>query len=121
MDKTKTTLKSVKIVEKITTESSKVEPNDIMNADQVYLMLVKGTVKPTKYTVKEGDCVGCIADRFNISKQVIYERNSWIQDDMIKVGDVLDLTVLKPQVTVETCGERNGNDLHRAHYGYPEE
>ena len=102
MDRTKTALKSVKIVEKITTESSNVEPTDILNADQVYLMLVKGTVKPTKYTVKEGDCVGCIADRFNISKQVIYERNSWIQDDMIKVGDVLDLTVLKPQVTVES-------------------
>ena len=102
MDKTKTALKSVKIVEKVTTETSNVEPTDIMNADQVYLMLVKGTVKPTKYTVKEGDCVGCIADRFDISKQVIYERNPWIQDDMIKVGDVLDLTVLKPQVTVET-------------------
>ncbi|MFC5653170.1 peptidoglycan DD-metalloendopeptidase family protein [Paenibacillus solisilvae] len=101
-DKTNTALKSVKIVEKVTTESANVEPGDILNADQVYLMMVKGTVKPTKYTVKEGDCVGCIADRFDISKQVIYERNSWIQDDMIKVGDVLDLTVLKPQVTVET-------------------
>lgn len=101
-DKTKTALKSVKFVEKVTTESTNVKPTDILNAEQVYLMLVKGTVKPTKYTVKEGDCVGCIADRFGISKQVIYERNQWIQDDMIKIGDVLDLTVLKPQVTVET-------------------
>ena len=97
------------------------EPTDILNADQVYLMLVKGTVKPTKYTVKEGDCVGCIADRFNISKQVIYERNSWIQDDMIKVGDVLDLTVLKPQVTVESVENVTEPSPIEPIYGYPEE
>ncbi|MBB3068580.1 murein DD-endopeptidase MepM/ murein hydrolase activator NlpD [Paenibacillus baekrokdamisoli] len=99
---TRSALKSVNFLEKVTTDVKDVQPTDILNADQVYLMLVKGTVKATKYTVQEGDCVGCIAHKFNISKQVIYDRNPWIQDDMIKVGDELDLTVLKPQVTVQT-------------------
>lgn len=100
--KSKTALKSVKFVEKIATSEAEVQPSDIQNSDQLYLQLVKGTVQPKSYTVQDGDCVGCIAQKFNISPQVIYERNKWIKDDMIKVGDVLDLTVLSPEVTVET-------------------
>jgi murein DD-endopeptidase MepM/ murein hydrolase activator NlpD len=38
----------------------------------------------------------------DIPKQVIYDNNPWIVDDLIKVGDVLDLTIKKPAVTVRT-------------------
>lgn len=100
--KSKTALKSVKIVENVAVKEASVQPADIADPEQLYLQIIKGTVKPTKYTVQDGDCVGCIAQKFDISPQVIYERNKWIKDDMIKVGDVLDLTVLKPQVTVQT-------------------
>ncbi|SFT23550.1 M23 family metallopeptidase [Paenibacillus sp. BC26] len=100
--KSKSALKSVKFVEKVATKEAEVQPTDIADPEQLYLQLIKGTVKPTSYTVQEGDCVGCIAHKFDISPQVIYERNKWIKEDMIKVGDVLDLTVLQPQVTVET-------------------
>ncbi|WP_219834655.1 M23 family metallopeptidase [Paenibacillus sp. R14(2021)] len=100
--KSKTALKSVKFVEKIATGEAEVQPSELANPEELYLKLIKGTVKPKKYTVKDGDCVGCIAHEFGISPQVIYERNKWIKDDMIKVGDVLDLTVLQPEVTVET-------------------
>ena len=92
----------MKFVEKIATDDAQVEPQDIADPEQLYLQLIKGSVKPKSYTVKEGDCVGCIAHEFGISPQVIYERNKWIKDDMIKVGDVIDLTVLQPEVTVET-------------------
>ncbi|MFB9326617.1 peptidoglycan DD-metalloendopeptidase family protein [Paenibacillus aurantiacus] len=97
-----TVVKSVKIVEKVTTTAANVDPGKIADAGDVYTMMVKGSVKPTKYTVQAGDCVGCIAEKFDISPQVIYENNKWIKDDMIKIGDVLDLTVLQPEVTVQT-------------------
>ncbi|MCQ6563442.1 peptidoglycan DD-metalloendopeptidase family protein [Paenibacillus mendelii] len=100
--KPSTTMKSMQIVEKVTTSEAEVKPEEIADPADMYLKLIKGSVKPTKYTVQEGDCVGCIAQKFDISPQVIYENNDWIQDDMIKVGDVLDLTVLQPEVTVET-------------------
>ncbi|WP_246628143.1 peptidoglycan DD-metalloendopeptidase family protein [Paenibacillus oenotherae] len=101
-DKPTTTVRSVKFVEDVSMDAAEVQPSDIATPDQVYLTLVKGTTKETKYTVQEGDCIGCIAQKFDISPQLIYERNKWIKDDEIKVGEVLDLTVLKPQVTVET-------------------
>jgi len=100
--KSTTSLKSVKIIEKVATVEADVQPDKIADPNALYLKLVKGVVEPTKYTVQKGDCVSCIATKFDISPQVIYERNPWIEDDMIREGDVLDLTVLKPQVTVET-------------------
>ncbi|TYP75366.1 M23 family metallopeptidase [Paenibacillus methanolicus] len=97
-----TVVKSVKIVESVSTAAASVDPSAIADAGEVYTKMIKGSVKPTKYTVQAGDCVGCIAEKFDISPQVIYENNKWIKDDMIKIGDVLDLTVLQPEVTVQT-------------------
>lgn len=92
----------VKFVEEVKTEEVATDPSKIMDANELYLKLVKGDYKPTKYTVQKGDCIGCIADKFKISEQVIYDNNGWIEQDMIKEGDVLDLTVLQPGLTVKT-------------------
>lgn len=98
----KTEVKSVSFLEKVETASADIEPNEVLAPEQVLKMLEKGDTKPTKYTVQEGDCVSCIADKFDISKQVIYKNNSWIENDMIKVGETLDLTVLQPALNVKT-------------------
>ncbi|WP_424767765.1 peptidoglycan DD-metalloendopeptidase family protein [Paenibacillus sp. sgz302251] len=92
----------VDFVETVLMETVDADPEQIMEAEAIYKMLIQGSIQPTKYTVQEGDCVGCIAQKFDISPQVIYENNSWIKDDKITVGDVLDLTVLKPELTVKT-------------------
>lgn len=95
-------LTEVQFVEEVKTENAPTQPEEIMSAEDVYKKLVQGSIEPTKYTVQEGDCVGCIADKFNISADVIYENNRWIEEDKIKTGDVLDLTVLQPELTVKT-------------------
>jgi len=95
-------LKKVDIVEQVSTSAVEVDPSKVLDETALYKKLVTGNTATTKYTVKAGDCVGCIAERFDIPKQVIYENNPWINDDLIKIGDVLDLTILKPAVTVRT-------------------
>lgn len=95
-------LKKVEIIDDIDKTAVNVDPTKIVDEKTMYQKLVVGNLTSTKYTVREGDCVGCIATNMNISKQVIYENNPWIEDDLIKVGDVLDLTVKKPAVTVRT-------------------
>ncbi|MEV5030013.1 M23 family metallopeptidase [Paenibacillus sp. LPE1-1-1.1] len=92
----------VEFVEAVLTESIDTDPKQIMEAESIYKMLVQGSIQPTKYTVKAGDCVGCIAQKFDISPEVIYKNNAWIKDDKITIGDVLDLTVLQPELTVKT-------------------
>ncbi|PZD96595.1 hypothetical protein DNH61_07310 [Paenibacillus sambharensis] len=98
----KTEVAEVAFVEEVELSSTKVSPGRIQDADTLYKRLVTGSAENTVYTVQEGDCIGCIADKFSISPQVIYQNNPWIKDDMIKVGDKLDLTVLEPQITVQT-------------------
>ncbi|NIK79256.1 murein DD-endopeptidase MepM/ murein hydrolase activator NlpD [Paenibacillus castaneae] len=92
----------VEFMETVLTETIDTDPSEIMEAEAIYKLLVQGSIQPTKYTVVAGDCVGCIAQKFNISPQVIYENNTWIKDDKLTVGDVLDLTVLQPELTVKT-------------------
>lgn len=101
----KVRLEKIEFVEEVEIQEVESTPEEIMDADQVLAMLEQGDVKPTIYKVQEGDCISCIAQKFDISRQVIYENNPWIEDDFIKVGDELDLTVLQPALSVKTVEE----------------
>ncbi|MEF3305322.1 M23 family metallopeptidase [Paenibacillus sp. GYB003] len=95
-------IQSVEFMEKVDMNITEIKPEEIANPDDLVRKLETGDVAPSKYTVVKGDCVGCIAKKLGISRQLIYEKNPWIQDDKIKVGDVLDVTMLKPALTVKT-------------------
>lgn len=95
-------IQSVDFMEKVDLNITEIKPDDIMSSDSLVQKLQTGDVAPSKYTVVQGDCVGCIAKKLGISKQLIYEKNPWIQDDKIRIGDVLDVTMLKPALTVRT-------------------
>jgi len=95
-------IQKVDFVQKVDLNVKDIDPSQLMNPEDVLKKLETGDVQPTKYTVEKGDCVSCIAKKFGISKQVIYENNPWIVEDMIKVGQQLDLTVLQPTLSVKT-------------------
>jgi murein DD-endopeptidase MepM/ murein hydrolase activator NlpD len=97
-----TELQSVEFVQKVELNQIDIQPQDIDDPQEILKKLETGDVQPMKYTVEKGDCVSCIAKKFGISKQVIYQNNPWITDDMIKVGEQLDLTVLQPTLAVKT-------------------
>lgn len=92
----------VAFVEEVQVASVATDPSKIAQGEALYKRIIEGSTKPTKYVVQAGDCVGCIAQKFDISPQVIYENNPWIEDDKITIGDELDLTVLMPELTVRT-------------------
>jgi len=98
----KATIESIRIVEQVDMGRVEIDPGRISDAETLYERLVEGTTKKTTYVVQQGDCIVCIASKFDISPEIIYKNNPWIEDDLIRVGDVLDLTVLQPFVTVET-------------------
>ncbi|CAM3648568.1 peptidoglycan DD-metalloendopeptidase family protein [Marinicrinis lubricantis] len=107
--KTESNLEKVEFVEPVEVESVdytldqfKQQQANFDQVDEVVEKLITGDIEPIKYVVQEGDCVSCIASKFDISKQVIYKNNPWITNDMIKVGEELDLTVLQPELSVRT-------------------
>lgn len=96
------TIESVSFLQDVELVEADIQPEQVMKAEELIQTLETGDVGPTTYTVVEGDCVGCIAQKLGISRQVIYDNNPWIKDDMIRVGDKLDLTVLQPKLSVKT-------------------
>jgi len=96
------TVKNVAFVEKVDITLDQVEPTDILEEEDLYKQIIDGSTKPTKYVVQKGDCIGCIAQKFGISEQVIYENNPSIEGDRITAGDELDLTVRMPDITVRS-------------------
>jgi murein DD-endopeptidase MepM/ murein hydrolase activator NlpD len=97
----KSHLEEVGFVEQVDLESVDTEPSAIADPEEIIKKLETGDVKPTKYTVVEGDCVLCIAGKFDISPNVIYDNNDIVNDNL-QIGDVLDLTVLQPTLTTRT-------------------
>ena len=95
-------LDKVDFVQTVNLDYIQISPEQLSKPEDVLKKLRTGDVTPTKYTVEKGDCVGCIAKKFELPRQLIYKNNPWIVDDVIKVGQVLDLTVLKPTLSVRT-------------------
>jgi len=96
-------LKEVGFVQDVETKSvDNIHASEVMSPADVVKKLETGDVQPTKYTVVEGDCISCIAQKFNISQQVIYDNNPSISDDMLQIGQVLNLTVLQPMLSIKT-------------------
>ncbi|MCD1261829.1 M23 family metallopeptidase [Paenibacillus athensensis] len=95
-------LQEAGFVQKVETSEVPISSEQLADPEEVVKKLQTGDVQPTKYTVVEGDCVSCIAQKFGVTKQFIYEQNPWIHDDMLKIGDTLDLTVLQPTLSVKT-------------------
>ncbi|OXM14483.1 M23 family metallopeptidase [Paenibacillus herberti] len=95
-------ISGVKFAEEISINETQLDPSQVLGQNQLLRLVSGGTEKNTKYTVQPGDCVGCIASKFDISREIIYKNNPSIENDLIKAGDVLDLTVNKPVVNVIT-------------------
>ncbi len=89
-------------VQQVELREVKLNPAELIQPEEMQKKLETGDVQPTKYTVEDGDCVSCIAKKLNIPKQLIYQNNPTITNDMIKVGQQLDLTVLQPTLSVRT-------------------
>ncbi|TFE25391.1 M23 family metallopeptidase [Cohnella luojiensis] len=97
---------SVSFVEKVQTVTADIEASQLSDPEELYRKLTEGEPIPKKYTVKKGDCIGCIASKLNVSENLIYDNNKWIKNDSIKIGDVLDLSQEKPPILNVKSEER---------------
>ncbi|RED54488.1 M23 family metallopeptidase [Cohnella lupini] len=92
------TVTSVGFVEDVQTVTTDIEASQLSDPEELYVKLTKGEAVPRKYTVKEGDCIGCIAAKLDVSENLIYKNNKWIKNDNINIGDELDLSQEEPPI-----------------------
>jgi murein DD-endopeptidase MepM/ murein hydrolase activator NlpD len=98
-----TQVEKAEFVQKVDVNEVDIVPNALMDPDKIVKKLETGDVQPKKYKVVVGDCVSCIAAKFNISPQLIYNNNpALVKDDSLQIGQVLDLTLLEPTLSVRT-------------------
>ncbi len=95
-------------------ETEGFDPSQLADPEQLVDKLLTGDVAPTKYVVKEGDCLSCIADKLDISVDEIKAKNPQLKNDNIYIGDELDVTILQPHLSVKT--EEHVEELHDIQY-----
>ncbi|KAB8136833.1 M23 family metallopeptidase [Gracilibacillus oryzae] len=85
----------------------KVAASQLLTVEEGLTLLEKGTLENKKYTVAEGDVLGSIASKHDLTLDQLMELNPGLtEDSLIQIGDELNVTVLKPFVEVVVTEEQ---------------
>ncbi|SFB10993.1 Murein DD-endopeptidase MepM and murein hydrolase activator NlpD, contain LysM domain [Acetitomaculum ruminis DSM 5522] len=105
-------------LENINIEEAKIEKGKIISAEKAFEIMSGNDVEKVKYTVVEGDCLSIISDKTGTSVADIMKLNGLGGDNtLIKPGDLLDVTVIVPKVSVQLqCTEEYLEDYQDISY-----
>lgn len=87
----------VRLTQNVSRSSEKVDPQEILSVEEAVQLLKKGTLEEKKYQVKEGDVLSNIASTHNLKMDQMLSLNEGLKEDsVLKPGQELNVTVLKP-------------------------
>ncbi|MEH7441913.1 M23 family metallopeptidase [Bacillus sp. JJ1122] len=96
-----TRLLDVRFTKNVSQSSEKIDPEKILMVEEAIKLLKKGTLEEQKYQVKDGDVLSSIASSHNLKLTQLLSLNKWLNEDsVLKPGQELNVTVLKPLVEV---------------------
>ncbi|KUP09995.1 peptidase M23 [Bacillus coahuilensis m2-6] len=82
-------------------KKTKVDPSHVLSVDEAIQLLLKGTLEEKKYTVQEGDVLGSIASKHDLSTEQLLSLNKGMTDEtVLQIGDELHVTFLQPYIQV---------------------
>lgn len=106
-DAAKDAKKQVKFKETVETKADSAPAAQVLDADKLEELLRKGTFKRVVHIVQPGDCIGCIAAKYGIRSQDIYDNNPGITENtVLQLGQEINVTALRPLVTVQVTEEK---------------
>jgi len=100
LKKNQSRILDVSLGEKVSIQNEEVDPDKILTVDQAVEYLLKGTLTEKKYTVKDGDVLGQIAEEHNLKQKQLVKMNPGIKKDSLKIGQKLKVTAYDPLVHV---------------------
>ncbi|KSU59072.1 peptidase M23 [[Bacillus] enclensis] len=110
-----TRLLDVSFKEDVAAEKSQVDPKEILSADEAVNLLLKGSVEEKKYKVEEGDVLGAIAEKLDLTTGELLKLNPELDEDgALKIGSELNVTVSKP--FVHTVVKKEVNKIEKIAY-----
>lgn len=91
----------VALSKEVSYSTKKVNPKEVLTVADGLKLLEKGTLKEEKHTVQEGEVLGSIASKYDLSLETLLELNPSIKEDtLIQIGQEVNVTELKPFVDV---------------------
>ncbi len=98
----------VRLSKNVSIEPKNIAPEKIMSADDAVSFLQKGTIEEKKYAVQEGDVLGTIANNHGLKTADLLALNPGLtEDSMLKIGEEINVTALKPYIEVIVDKEVN--------------
>ena len=97
----KTKVESVTLKERVETSSVKTSPSDILAEQDILRLIKQGTLEQKKYKVQDGDTISDIANKHGLTTNQLYQLNPGLSGELIHIGDDLNVTAMKPLVTVQ--------------------
>lgn len=96
-----TRILDVYLTQEVSHSDEKVDPEKVLSVEEAVQLFKKGTLEERKYQVKEGDVLGSIANLHNLKLSELLSLNEGLTEDaVLKPGQELNVTVLKPFVEV---------------------
>ncbi|MBT2638723.1 MULTISPECIES: M23 family metallopeptidase [unclassified Bacillus (in: firmicutes)] len=96
-----TRILDVYLTQEVSHSAEKVDPEKVLSVEEAVQLFKKGTLEEQKYQVKEGDVLGSIANSHNLQLAELLSLNEGLTEDaVLKPGQELNVTVLKPFVEV---------------------
>lgn len=96
-------LLDVKLSKEVSYSKEIVPTNEVLNVDEAVKYLTKGTLEEKKYTVKEGDVLGSIANRNGMTLQQFLSINPGLNENsVLQIGQKVNITAYQPVVEVIT-------------------
>ncbi|WP_186576886.1 peptidoglycan DD-metalloendopeptidase family protein [Aquibacillus kalidii] len=91
----------VQLSEKVSVSSKKVSEDQLLTKENGLKLLEKGTLEDKKHIVDEGEVLGSIADKYNLTLKKLMELNPKLNEDsLIQIGQEVNVTEYKPFVNV---------------------
>nr|MBO2469303.1 metalloendopeptidase [Bacillota bacterium] len=100
------TVRHVTFVERIDVKPARVDPRDVLTEAELRRLLETGTPELKQHVVQPGDCLSCIASRYNLTTGELLRLNPGLTEDtLLQIGQTINVTARRPKVTVKTVEE----------------
>ena len=107
LQKNETRVLEVSLLEQVDGEETKANPTDVLSAEDAVALLQTGTLEKETYAVQQGDVLGSIAKKHDLSLAQLIELNPGMNESsLLQIGQELNVTVNKPLLTVKVVEEK---------------
>lgn len=102
-----TRITNISLTADVTGAEAKVNPADILTAQQAVDLMNAGTLENEVYAVQQGDVLGAIAKAHNLTVAQLISLNKGLTGTTtLKIGQQLNVTVKKPLIAVNVTMEK---------------